>query len=508
MNKILLDKLKESLLSVLPVTVIILVLNYILPDPLPFYEILKFAIGATMLFFGMVLYNLGSETALSPIGETIGNRITGTKKIPVILLVGFIIGFIVTIAEPDLIVLGDQLGSIKWTLIITIAIGVGLFLVLALTRIIKKLSLNLVLIVLYGVLFALVIFTEQRYIPLAFDSGGVTTGPITVPFILALGIGIASVLGGKNKKEDSFGIVALCSIGPIISVILLSMIFKPEIDSSITTLSSDSVLGVLKLFATNMPTYLKDVLIALLPITLFYFIIDFLLIKTPKRRLKKIIIGLLYTYVGLSLFLAGVNVGFMSAGLNLGQRIASLSNNYVLIPIGMAIGCVLVLAEPAVQVLSKQVEEISNGNIKKKTIVITLCVSMAVAVGLSMLRVIFQFSVLYYLIPGYLVALGLTFFSPKVYTAIAFDSGGVVSGPMTTAFMLPLAIGASTAISGAGGVLLNAYGVVALVALTPLITIQIFGIITKQKSKKKTIVLPKNIVTLFEGDIIELDVKR
>lgn len=508
MHKISLNKLKESLFSVLPITAIVVILNYALPNPMPFYEVLKFLFGALFLFLGMTLYTLGSETALEPIGESIGNKITSTKKIPIILLVGFIIGFIVTIAEPDLIVLGDQLGSIKWTIIITIAIGVGLFLVLALTRIIKKINLNIILIVLYGVVFSLLMFCDFKFIPLAFDSGGVTTGPITVPFILALGIGFASVVGGKNKKEESFGIVAICSIGPIISVILLSIIFKPEINSSINTTTTNSVLEVFKLFGVNMPYYLKDVFIALAPVTAFFFLLNFTLIKTPKRRLKKIVIGLLYTYVGLSLFLAGVNTGFMSAGLNLGTRIAELPRNYILIPLGMLIGCVVVLAEPAVAVLGKQVEDISNGNIKRKTIVIALCVSMAIAVGLSMLRVLLQFSILYYIIPGYLIALGLSFLSPKVYTAIAFDSGGVTSGPMTAAFMLPLAIGASIQIGGSESVLYSAYGVVSMVALTPLITIQIFGIITRFSQKKKTIVLPSNIVTLFEGDVIELDTTR
>lgn len=508
MNAILLKKVKESFLSVVPVTVIIIALNYILPDPMPFPQIFKFLIGAFFLFVGMVLYNLGSETALEPIGETIGSRITSTKKIPLILFVGFIIGFIVTIAEPDLIVLGEQLGSIKWILIITIAIGVALFLVLALIRILKKINLNIVLIALYAVLFFLATFADIKYIPLAFDSGGVTTGPVTVPFILAIGVGVAGVIGGKNKKSDSFGLVAFCSIGPIISVVLLSLIFKPEIVPEITDYGNPTVLQVLKTFITSLPLYLKDVIIAILPITFFFLLLDLFLIKTPRKRLIRILVGLLYACIGLTLFLSGANIGFVSAGSNLGGRIASMANNSVLVPIGMLMGCVLVLAEPAVHVLAKQVEDTSNGNIKKKSIVISLCISMAIAVGLSMLRVLLEIPIYYFIIPGYAIALGLTFFTPKVYTAIAFDSGGVVSGPMTTAFMLPLAIGASTVISGAENILTNAYGVVALVALTPLITIQIFGIVSTQKAKRKTVVLPKNVVSLFEGDVIELDIER
>lgn len=496
MNKFLSSKFKEALISVLPITLIIFALNFALPNPMPVVDLLKFLLGAFLLFVGISLYSLGSETALAPIGETIGTKVTSTKKIPLILLVGFIIGFIVTIAEPDLIVLGDQLGNIKWRIIICIALGVGLFLVLALVRTLKRFNLNILLIALYGILFALICFTDAKYIPLSFDSGGVTTGPITVPFILALGIGVAHVLGGKTKKEEGFGIVALCSVGPIIAVTLLTMIFKPEIQPNVA--HTNSVFGTLG-------THFKDVAIALAPITIFFLLLDLFFIKTPRKRLYKIVIGLVYTYVGLSLFLSGANIGFMSAGTNLGERIASLDNNALLIPLGMIVGCVLVLAEPAVQVLAKQVEDLSNGNIKRKTIIVTLCISMAIAVGLSMLRVIYQFSVLYYLVPGYVIALGLSFFTPKVYTAIAFDSGGVVSGPMTTTFMLPLAIGASTIIGGAESILYNAYGVVSLIALTPLISIQAFGIISSLKTKRKVYVLPKNIVQLFEGGVIELD---
>lgn len=505
MNKIILKKLNNSLISVVPITIIILVLNFSLPDRMTNPSLFKFLIGAVFLIVGMVLYSLGSETALEPIGELIGNRITSTKRVWLILLVGFVIGFIVTIAEPDLIVLGTQLGSIKWILIITIAFGVGMFLVLALARILKKIQLKVVLIVLYGILFLIACFTHFSFIPLAFDSGGVTTGPVTVPFILAIGVGVASVMGGKNKKEDSFGIVAICSIGPIIAVLLLCLIFKPNIDSSISVDQANSFSEVLVQYGLSAFEFFKDVLIALLPIISFFLIINFLLIKIPKKRLIKILIGIIYTFVGLSLFLLGANLGFMGTGLQLGERIASLEYNGVLVPICMAIGCVLVLAEPAVIVLGKQVEDISNGNIRKVTIIISLCIAMAFAVGLSMLRILFKFSIWYFIIPGYAIAITLTFFSPKVFTAIAFDSGGVVSGPMTTAFMLPLAIGVTSVVSGSSAILTDAYGIVGLVALMPLIVIQVLGIVTTQKQKRQKVFIPKNVLELFEGNVIELN---
>ncbi|MGN0819186.1 MAG: DUF1538 domain-containing protein [Christensenellaceae bacterium] len=505
MNKILLKKLKECFFSVVPITVIITILNFALPDRMSGVELFKFLFGAVLLFVGMVLYNLGSETALEPIGKLIGTSVTKKKSIPLILAVGFIIGFIVTIAEPDLIVLGEQLGSIKWTLILTIALGVGLFLVIALLRIIKKISLNIVLIVLYAVLFIIAIFVDNKFIPLSFDSGGVTTGPVTVPFILAIGVGVASVIGGKKGDQDSFGIVAICSIGPIVSVLILSLIFKPAIDSSITVAQADSIGDAIKCYVFSAPKFYKEVCIALLPILSFFLIMNATMIKLPFLRVRRILVGALYTFIGLSLFLLGANMGFMSAGLQLGERIASLQAKEILIPVGMIIGCVIVLAEPAVGVLANQVEEISNGKIKKSKMYLALCVSMAAALGLSMLRIVCNIPIWYFIIPGYVLALGLTFFTPKVYTAIAFDSGGVASGPMTTAFMLPLAIGAATVISGSESVLFNAYGLVSLVALTPLITIQIFGITTRKKVRKKAFVLPKNIVELFEGEIIELN---
>ena len=507
MNLILVKKLKEAVVSVLPITVIILILNFVLPNRMSPVELVSFIIGAAMLILGIALYSLGSDTALAPIGETIGNKVTATKKIPLILIVGFIIGVIVTVAEPDLMVLGTQLGDIKTILIVTIALGVGLFLVIALARIFLKIPLNVVLIALYALVFIIAIFVDDKYIPLSFDSGGITTGPITVPFIMALGVGVAGVLGGKSKNENSFGVVAICSIGPIFFVLLLSLIFKPEINVSEGTRTAASFSELLPFLTDNFVTALKDVAIAIVPISLFFFIADIFFLKLPKQRIVRIIIGLLYTYFGLSIFLTGVNVGFMSTGTSLGSRLASLDQKWILIPVGMVTGCFMVLAEPAVHVLAEQVENISDGAIKRKTIMIALCVSMMIAVGLGMLRIVTGISIWYILIPGYAVAILLSLFVPKIYTAIAFDSGGVASGPMASTFMLPLAIGAATTLSGAESVLGTAYGLVAFIALTPLVTIQILGLFVKIRQGRR-VVLPKAFINLFEGDVIELDSRR
>lgn len=509
MSKILTDKIKEACLSVVPITVIILILNFVLPGAETGYGLLAFGIGAVLLITGMVLYSLGSDIALSPIGEVIGTKVTATKKIPLILLVGFIIGVMVTVAEPDLMVLGNQLGDIKWILIITIALGVGLFLMLALGRIFAKISLNVILIVFYAIIFILTIFVDNKYIALSFDSGGVTTGAITVPFIMALGVGVASSLGGKNRNDNSFGVVAICSIGPILLVLLLSLIFKPDIAISSFGGQLESITDLLNNFLSTFKNALKEVAIALLPISAFFFIINGFFIKMPKRRVARIIFGLLYTYLGLSLFLTGVSAGFMEMGFNLGSRLASLTANWLLIPVGMLVGAFIVLAEPAVHVLCKQVENISDGTIKGKTLLISLSVSMMISVGLAAMRILFDIPVYYILIPGYAIALLLSFVVPKNYTAIAFDSGGVASGPMATTFMLPLAIGAATAISGGSteAVLSNAYGMVAFIALTPLITIQVLGLVVKLKTERKP-KITKSVLRLFDSDIVELNTTR
>lgn len=509
MSKILTTKIKESCLSVIPITAIVILLNFLLPEKAGGYNLAAFIIGAILLITGMVFYSLGSEIALSPIGEIIGNKVTSTKNIPIILLIGFIIGVIVTVAEPDLMVLGNQLDSIKIILIITIALGVGLFLALALGRVFAKISLNLILIVFYAVIFLLAILVDNKYIALAFDSGGVTTGAITVPFIMSLGVGVASVLGGKNRNENSFGVVAICSIGPVLLVMILCIIFKPDI--TITSFGNDigTITDLLTAFLHSFFKCLKEVAIAILPVSVFFFIINGLFIRLPKQRVTRIIFGLLYTYIGLSLFLTGVSAGFMDMGFDLGRRLTSLSSGWVLVPVGMIIGAFIVLAEPAVHVLCKQVENISDGTIKGRTLLISLSVSMMVSVGLSTLRILCDIPVYYILIPGYAIALGLTFVVPKNYTAIAFDSGGVASGPMATTFMLPLAIGAATTVSmgSTEAILSNAYGMISFIALTPLVTIQILGLIVKIKTARKPRIT-KSVVRLFDSDIIELNTER
>ena len=489
----ILGKLKEALVSVLPVTLLILLFNFIF-DPMETGDLINFLVGAALLIVGMSLYTLGSETSIEPVGGMIGSRVTQTRKLPLILFVCFVIGVIVTIAEPDLTVLATQVAAIPNAVLIgVVAVGVGLFMLIATLRIVLKIELKWVLLFFYAVMFVLAAFVPADFLPLAFDSGGVTTGPITVPFIMAFGIGISSVLGGKQSQDSSFGMIGISSIGPIIAVLILGMFFHPEVtESSSQTLT----------FVQAFPEYLKEVALALAPIVLFFLLFDLISLRLPFKTLAKILVGILYTYLGLTLFLTGANVGFLPAGSHIGAAIVG-TNKWILIPIGALIGAVLILAEPAVHVLNKQVEEITDGIIKRKTMLAVLSVSMAVAIALSMLRVVTGISIWWIILPGYAIALGLTFFVPKVFTGIAFDSGGVALGAMTAAFLLPFAMGATEAVGGS--IMTDAFGVVAFVAMTPLVSIQILGLVYRLRTIKSGRAAQEFAAMLAaEGQVIEL----
>ena len=428
---------------------------------------------------------LGADIAMMPMGERIGAHIIKSKHYLVLIPAVFMIGALITVAEPDLQVLADQFETLnRWAVILTVAAGVGSFLVLALVRIIKKIQLTQILLALYVLVFAVagtMAIDNGTFIPVAFDSGGVTTGPITVPFFMALGIGFATVRGGKNAQDDSFGMVALCSIGPILAMLILGLATGVnEVSSGVSALPEYGDFGaVAAAFGRGLPGYIKEVALALLPIVLLFGIFQFVFLHLPKKMLIRLGAGLVYTFVGLVLFLTGVNVGFMPAGTFLGGALAGTAVPWILIPIGMVLGFVVVLAEPAVRVLNKQVEEITVGAISQRAMLLSLSIGVAVSVGISMLRVVTGISLWYFLIPGYAIAIELSFFAPKVFTAIAFDSGGVASGPMTATFMLPFAMGACIALGG--NVSTDAFGLVAMVALTPLITIQVLGCVYKIK---------------------------
>lgn len=496
------EKLREAAASVLPITGIVFVLCLFFV-PMDTGLLLSFLIGSAMLILGMGLFTMGSEMSMTRIGSHVGAAMTRSRKLWIILPLSFLLGMAVTVAEPDLQVLAANVPEINGTvLIITVSAGVGLFLTLCMTRIIFSLSLRTMLIVFYGALFALCIFIEPDGIPVAFDSGGVTTGPMTVPFIMALGVGVSSIRSDENAKADSFGLVALCSIGPVLSVMLLNAIYGVDSSSSaaITAFSAaDTVqlgLGYLK----ALPEYMKEVSVALLPIFVVFLLFQVFSLKLRRRPLLRILVGIVYTYLGLVLFLTGVNVGFSSLGYMLGGAMAQGPTLYLLIPLAMLMGWFIINAEPAVHVLTKQVEELSAGAISERAMGLSLSIAVACSCGLSMLRIIRGIPLMYFILPGYFIALGLSFFVPKTFTAIAFDSGGVASGPLTAAFMLPFAIGVCTALGG--NVMTDAFGLVALVAMTPLITVQVMGLISVLRAGREAQV--PELLPYGESEIIEL----
>jgi len=513
-QKNLLEKLKESLGAVLPIIGIVLVLCFSIA-PIPNSVLMTFVVGAVLLIIGMMFFTLGAEMAMTPMGERIGTKLTNTRKISVVIVLCFILGFIITISEPDLQVLAEQVPSIpNYTLIIAVATGVGIFLVAAVLRMLFGIPLAHMLLILYPIIFILASIVPQDFLTVAFDSGGVTTGPMTVPFIMALGIGFSAVRSDKHAENDSFGLVALCSVGPILAVLLLGLLYHPGESGYEQTMivKTDNSVEMWQLFQEGLPYYMKEMLISLLPIILFFFIFQIVSLHLHKKTLVKIIIGIIYTYIGLVLFLTGVNVGFMPAGNYLGQVIAGLSYPWIIVPIGMLIGYFIVKAEPAVYVLTEQVEELTSGAISAKAMGMSLSIGVAFSLGLAMVRVLTGISILWFLLPGYAVALGLTFFVPKIFTAIAFDSGGVASGPMTATFLLPFSMGACETLGG--NVVTDAFGVIAMVAMTPLITIQILGLIyqiqeqmkEKQAAKDYTSikVCIENLDNVDNQEIIEL----
>ena len=501
------EKLREALTAVSPTIGIVLLLSFTIA-PIPPSILLLFLFGAVMLIVGMMFFTLGAELAMTPVGERIGTRIAQSRKLGIVLLLCFVLGFVITISEPDLQVLAEQVPSVpNAVLIVAVAAGVGVFLMIAMLRMLFSKTLRMLLIIFYLLIFALAFFVPDDFISVAFDSGGVTTGPMTVPFIMALGVGFAAVRSDKHAEDDSFGLVALCSIGPILAVLLLGLLYHPENTAytpSEIPVIRDSV-ELWKYFDTGLPQYIEEIAISLLPIVAFFAVFQIISLKMKGRALLKVVIGILYTYVGLVLFLTGVNVGFMPAGNYLGETIAGLSYRWVLIPIGMVIGYFIVKAEPAVYVLKEQVEEITSGAISGEAMGLSLSLGVAASIGLAMIRVLTGISIFWFILPGYFIALCLSFFVPKIFTAIAFDSGGVASGPMTATFLLPFAMGACQAVGG--NIVQDAFGVVAMVAMTPLITIQVMGAIYKYRSEHTEdsgLVEASYLDTWADDDIIEL----
>ena len=498
-HNLLIEKTQESINSILPITIIVALVCFLFV-PIPSGLMLAFLLGAVHMIIGMGLFSVGADLSMSKIGGHIGSAMTASRKLWLILLTSFLLGTAITLAEPDLQVLASHVPGISNpVLLLTVGMGVGLFLALAMLRILFAISLRTMLLVLYGIVFLLAFFLDPDMLPLSFDAGGVTTGPMTVPFIMALGVGVSSIRSDERAKEDSFGLVALCSVGPVIAVMLLSLIFKPENrEAALAPLpgflvTTDIGSGYIKAF----PAHLWETALALLPIFAFFLLFQFVSLRLRRKPFTQILVGIVYTYAGLVLFLTGVNVGFSPLGEKLGGMIAISRWRWMMIPLSMLMGWYIIQAEPAVHVLTRQVEELTAGAVSEKAMEWSLSLAVAAGNALAMVRVLTGIPILYFLIPGYAAALALSFFVPPTFTGIAFDSGGVASGPLTATFMLLFAMGASRTLGG--NVMADAFGLVCMVAMMPLITVQGMGAVFVIKSRGKAPVV-------FDGgdEILEL----
>ena len=499
------SKIQEALVSALPITAIVYLLSLTPWFNFSQTELITFTIGAVMLVLGIGLFNLGADLAMTPMGAQVGSGLSRQKNLLLLLAVCFGLGMLITIAEPDLQVLANQVSAVMngTVLIYAVGFGVGAFLVVSVLKIVFRKSLSHILMLFYMLLFALalmlVVGGNEPLLPMAIDSGGVTTGPITVPFIMALGVGISAVLGDRRSKDNSFGLVALCSVGPILAVLILGIFSTNDLTYAIPDYTvSEDVIGA---FLHTAGHTCREVAVALGLIVAFFLMCNFFFLKLSKRQLVRIAVGVAFTYVGLVIFLTGVNVGFMPIGYKLGLELSRISQP-LLVVFGVLAGVLVVLAEPAIHVLNAQVEEVTGGLVTKKSMLIGLCIGVGAALGLSMIRIIYDFSLVYYVIPGYFISLALSLLVPPVYTGIAFDSGGVASGPMTSGFILPLAIGACIGLQGSEAVLRDAFGVVALVAMAPLITIQLLGfkgIVAERRNERRAM---KRILDADDQQII------
>lgn len=478
----------DAFVSVMPIALLVLVVSFLLGVPSKI--IISFAISTVLLIIGIGLFTFGADMSMSIIGEKIGSSLVKTQKLFLVLACGLLIGFVITIAEPDLMVLASQITSIPDILIITlVSLGVGIFLMIALLRIIKGISLNKILLFGYGIILLLLFLTPSSFASLSFDAGGVTTGPMSVPFIVALGYGFTRMRSDKSGHNDTFGLVGLSSIGPIIVILLLGLVFN--LDSVYDTSQFYNNGALTSEYLYTLWNEFVEIIIALTPI-LFVFIIFELFNDTMSNyEMKKVIIGLIAVLLGLTSFMTGVEVGFIKMGYTLGSLLASKNLIFLLVVVGTVIGFLIVKAEPAVKVLVNQISDLTEGSISKNIVNLCLSTGVCIAVAISLMRVVTGVSILYFVIPGYIIAIILSYLTPDIFTAIAFDSGGAASGPLTSSFLLPICIGACMVFEG--NILTDAFGIVGLVSLSPLIMIQILGLVYKMKTKRHHLALLKNL---------------
>ncbi len=487
---VLTEKFKEVLFAVLPITIIVLVLHFTI-TPLESHLLVRFLLGAFSIILGLSIFLLGVDIGVTPIGTLMGTSLTKSNKVWIVGIAGLILGFFISIAEPDLHILAGQVASVtlgavsKLSIVVVVSIGIAIMLAIGLFRIVFNRPLHKLLTIIYLVILGLAIFTSSGFLAISFDASGATTGAMTVPFMLALALGVSSLKkDGKSSEEDSFGLVGIASSGAILAVIIMSIFSKSDTITGSLEYEISQSASILGPFLKKLPMITGEILLALSPILVIFLFFQFISFKLSKKAFNKIIKGLVYTFIGLVLFLTGVNAGFMDVGSIVGYNLASLNGQWVVVMVGFIIGLVVILAEPAVYVLTNQIETVTSGYLKRNVVVFALSIGVAFAVAFSMLRIIApEIQLWHFLLPGYIISIAMAYYVPKLFVGIAFDAGGVASGPMTATFILAFAQGAAEAIEGAN-VLIDGFGVIAMVALTPIIALQVLGFIFKIKSAK------------------------
>jgi len=488
---VIVSKFREVLFSVLPITILVLILNFTI-SPVGTTLIIKFLIGSLFVVLGLTIFLIGVDIGITPLGGLTGTSLAKSNKLWVVLIAGLILGFFISIAEPGLLVLVNQVnlvtsGQISGnSILITVSIGLAIMLSLGFLRIFYNVPLYKVLFALYLIIFGLAIFTSREFLAISFDASGSTTGILAVPFILSLSVGISKLKkDSKASEKDSFGLVAISSTGAIISVLLLGIFsdtneFSAGLDPGVSESNS-----IIKSFIDIIPNHLIESLMAILPLLIILLVLQKISFKLKKKELRKILTGFAFTFTGLVIFLIGVNAGFMDVGTSIGNNLALLDNKAYIIIIGFVLGLVTILAEPAVYVLTNQIEDVTSGYVKRKAVLIPLAIGVGLAVALSVIRVLVPgIQLWHYLLPGYIICLSMMFFIPKLFVGIAFDAGGVATGPMTATFILAFIQGAAHAFEGAD-LMIDGFGMIAMVAMTPIITLEALGLVFAIKSKNK-----------------------
>ncbi len=488
MNEML-NKVKEVFISVFPVTLIVFLIHFIWV-PLSSEQIESFSVGAFLVLIGLSIFLSGIDESIDPIGHKVGRSLTRTNSLALVITVSLILGFFISFAEPDLHILAQQVDKVtagqfpKNLMVVVVSIGLGVMMTLGQIRILYSIPLQYVFLLAYGIIAILSLLSSREFLAIAFDASGATTGAITVPFLLALAGGVSAMKKRSDKSEvDAFGLVGIASSGAIIGVLLTGLIMGVEKLGGELPVEAVSDDGILKHYLHLIPQTLWESLMSLGPILIAYLIFYF--VDKPRRKSEFISIfrGMFFTYIGLSIFLLGVYGGFMDVGSYLGVGMGSLDSKVPALLVGFILGLVTVLAEPAVYVLTHQVEDVTGGYVRRPLVLAFLSVAVGLAIFLSILRILVPGIQLWmFLLPGFGISVIAAFMVPELFVGIAFDAGGVASGPMTATFALAFVQGLSRAVPGAD-VIVDGFGMIAIVAAMPILSLQLLGIIYKQRTK-------------------------